>query len=140
MIITKDKCSTIMITFLKIINQIKLYHWQTLKYSRHKATDELYNSFSELTDQFIETLTGHLIIDSSDKCPVNITRIPVPDNCCISLGNYTDDDGCKLLKEIKTFLKSNELNTGIGMNTELGNIRDEMLASVNKAVYLFSLN
>jgi hypothetical protein len=37
-------------------------------------------------------------------------------------------------------LESEELNLVIGKNTELANIRDEMLASVNRVSYLFSLN
>ena len=40
--------------FLEILNTIKIYHWSTLSYPTHKATDELHEKMSELVDSFIE--------------------------------------------------------------------------------------
>jgi hypothetical protein len=129
--------STVMVTFLTIINQIKVYHWQTLSHPRHKATDQLYSELGELVDQFIEVLTGRLIIEKNNQN----YRILLTDNLNhVKLNNYTDDKGYKLITNIKSYLESPELNLVIGKNTELANIRDEMLASVNRVSYLFSLN
>lgn len=129
--------STVMLTFLTIINQVKVYHWQTLSNSRHKATDQLYTELSDLVDKFIEVLTGRLIIEKNNQN----YRILLTDNLNhIKLNNYTDDKGYKLINNIKSYLESEELNLIIAKNTELANIRDEMLASVNRGSYLFSLN
>jgi hypothetical protein len=133
--IMNDNNSIVMLTFLTIVNQVKLYHWQTLSHPRHKATDELYSDLSDNVDKFIEVLTGRCVIDQGN----NKYRILMP-NKHIKLQNYTDDNGLQLIKNIKLYLESPELNNVIGNSTELGNIRDEMLASINKASYLFTLN
>ena len=43
---------------LQILNTIKLYHWKTMKYSEHKATDELYDDLNGKIDEFVEVLMG----------------------------------------------------------------------------------
>ena len=40
--------------FMEMLNTIKIYHWSTLSYPTHKATDELHEKMSELVDSFIE--------------------------------------------------------------------------------------
>jgi hypothetical protein len=39
-------------------NQIKLYHWQTGLYSRHKGTDGVIESLDENIDKFVEVYMG----------------------------------------------------------------------------------
>ena len=39
---------------LTILNQIKVYHWQTTSFSEHKALDMAYESLGELVDEFVE--------------------------------------------------------------------------------------
>jgi len=127
--------ANVMVTFMSILNQIKLYHWQTLSHPRHKATDKLHEELSELVDKFIEVLTGRLIIDNNNPK----YRILL-DKSNIKLQSYSDDDGVELLINIKKYLEGGELAEVLKSNTELSNIRDEMLASVNQASYLFSLS
>ncbi len=57
----------------------------------------------------------------------------------ITLKNYNDNDALTLILNIKTYLESIELNSLISKFTDLLNIRDEMLAAINKSSYLFSL-
>ena len=45
--------------FLELLNTIKIYHWSTLSYPTHKATDELHGKLSDLVDSFIEIYIGH---------------------------------------------------------------------------------
>ena len=88
--------STVMVTFLTIINQVKVYHWQTLSHPRHKATDQLYSELNDLVDKFIEVLTGRLIIEKNNQN----YRILLTDNLNhIKLNNYIDDNGYKLTEE-----------------------------------------
>ena len=44
--------------FLQMRNQIKLYHWQTYSYSRHKATDDVVKSLDEHIDLYVEVYMG----------------------------------------------------------------------------------
>jgi len=106
---------------------IKLYHWRTKKYSRHIASNTLYETLEELVDQFIETLqgSGRDIICENKDMPVG----------CV------DDDGIKeVLKLYKKWL-SDTLPTLIkSTDTDLLNIRDEMVGIINKTLYLFTLD
>jgi hypothetical protein len=44
--------------FFKMREQIKLYHWQTMSYSRHKATDEVLEKLDALIDRYVEVYMG----------------------------------------------------------------------------------
>lgn len=126
----------LLLTFLTITTQIKLYHWQTLSHPRHTASGELYTDLDGLVDNFIEVLQGRIIMESSNP---NF-RILLSDKInTITLKNYNDNDALTLILNIKTYLESQELISTIGNYTDLLNIRDEMLAAINKSRYLFSL-
>jgi len=127
-----SKC---MMTFLTILNQIKIYHWQTLLHPRHKATDELYQNLSELIDKFIEVLMGRLIIENNNEN----YRIKINNNQ-MKLKDMNDNQGLSLMNNIKSYLESIELNLFLKNDTELLNIRDEMLGEINKTIYLFTLH
>ena len=45
-------------TFLHMLNTVKLYHWKTISYSTHKATDQLYADLNLKIDEFVEILLG----------------------------------------------------------------------------------
>jgi hypothetical protein len=127
----------ILVTLVTITTQIKLYHWQTLSHSRHVASGDLYSDLDGLVDKFIEALQGRLIIESGNSN----TRILLSERMNkITLKNYNDAEAVKLIKYVKTYLESDELNSVISKSTDLLNIRDEMLAAINKSGYLFSLN
>jgi len=124
-----------MYTFLYIINQIKVYHWQTMSFARHKATDELYEELNDLIDKFIEVLMGRIILEKKKTFRIS-------SNCDnLKLIDLKDSEGLNLLSIIKNILENDEdLMLIIKNNTELANIRDEMLAVVNKNGYLFTLS
>jgi hypothetical protein len=131
-----SKYSNVILTFFTVLNQIKIYHWQTVSYPRHKATDDLHSSLSDLVDKFVEVLHGRLSTNENPKY-----RITLEDNKnTITINNMTDSNGLELLKNIRKYLEGSELKSVMGNSTELINIRDEMLSEVNKCLYLFSLN
>ena len=49
---------SLILHFLEFQNMIKLYHWMTLSYARHKASDQLFSELSENIDKFVETYIG----------------------------------------------------------------------------------
>jgi hypothetical protein len=130
------KYSNVLLTFLTILDQIKLYHWQTLSYARHKATDELHSNFSSLVDKFIEVLHGRLTTKEKPKYRIQIEE----DKCSITIKNINDNNAVELLKNIRKYLESTILLDVINNCTELINIKDEMLAIINNNIYLFSLD
>jgi len=117
---------------LHISNLIKVYHWQTLIFARHKATDELYSNFNSLTDRFVEVLNGNIIRTNQNK------RISL-NNYDIRLIDISDDKGESILKVTNDLLKSELFTRVIGDNTDLITIRDEMIELVNQNYYLFTM-
>ena len=126
----------VLLTFLTITTQIKLYHWQTLSYPRHVASGDLYSELDGLVDKFIEALQGRLIVENSNP---NYRILLSERMNKITLTNYNDNDAYILIIKIKEYLENNEFISVISRYSDLVNLKDEMLNVVNKTGYLFSL-
>lgn len=114
---------------LEIRNQMKLYHWQTESYARHKAADKFLGKAEDLIDRIIESYQG------------KYGTINVKNNTNkIELVNIKDDDIVKYLKLVKEFLiKDYPKFITENENTDLLNLRDEFLENINRTLYLFKL-
>lgn len=118
---------------LETLNMIKLYHWKTHDYATHKATDELYELLNTHIDNFVEVLMGKMGGMRADLTKVNHIAL-IDLNNKKMLVKKVDSFKLKLSKmEKTTFIKSTP-------NTELLNIRDEILADLNKFLYLLTLD
>ena len=125
--------------FLEMLNTIKIYHWSTLSYPTHKATDELHSKMSVLVDSFIEIYIGHL----SRRGGGAGAGVPVFKRgsgastisfCeCKSLDIF-----CKKLDGYITFMEG--LTKRLDGYTDLVNIRDEMVGALAQALYLLRLH
>lgn len=120
--------NSIVHTFFEFQVKLKIYHWQTKIYSRHKASDELLGSISDKVDSFVEVLQGR-----------TNTRVKFQKKQTIDLENVSDKQAVQLLKEFADWL-STDLDRKMKGDTELINIRDEMLAIINQTLYLFTFN
>uniref|UniRef100_A0A6C0DJ73 Uncharacterized protein n=1 Tax=viral metagenome TaxID=1070528 RepID=A0A6C0DJ73_9ZZZZ len=120
----------ITVEFFEIILMIKLYHWKTYSYSTHKATDSLYSNMNENMDKFIEVLLGKTGI-----------RIDLTDNKNIRLYDFDNMNAfVNKIKDFKSYLVDLTNNKAIKLmsNTDLLNIRDEILGDLNQFLYLLS--
>ncbi len=114
--------------FLTLHNQLKVYHWQTDSYAQHQAFGGAYDEFTGLIDQFVEEFMGQY------------SRIMNKDGFKTESSNITDKDPEKFIEEYITFLVT-ELPKGLKpADTNLLNIRDEMLGELQKLKYLLTLN
>jgi DNA-binding ferritin-like protein len=114
--------------FLEIQAQLRILHWQTKGYARHKAFGKTYETLDGLIDSFVEVCMGkhgRFVLEEQDKN--------------IRIDNLTDVKIVEFLQNIKGFLisLSNELDPT--KDTDLLNVRDEMLATINKLAYLLTL-
>lgn len=109
------------IVFLRILNIIKLYHWNTKVYSKHIATDEIHKSLSGLVDSYVEKYFGE-----KGRIPVNNT---------VSYHTLSDKEFEHEIGVFKDYLIKLQ-----NPSTDLSNIRDEMLGQVNQFLYLWSFN
>ena len=116
--------------FLEMIIMIKLWHWKTFSYSTHKATDELYSRLNEHMDRFIEVLLGKTEV-----------RIDLTKEKSLPLLDYTDVNAFKnKILWFKGYLVSldNQPFMKQMSNTDLLNIRDEILGDLNQFLYLLT--
>lgn len=113
---------------LMMRNQVKVYHWQTFSFGRHKATDNLVDSLDANIDKFTEAYMGRYgrpkftaktgalrVFDMTDKKAPELIK-----------------NGIKwLTKELPKLLRKED--------TDLLNIRDEILGDLQQVLYLFTL-
>lgn len=114
--------------FFSLREQLKLYHWQTAVFSRHKASDDILKELDELIDLFVEVYMGKY-------GRPNITRA----TNTIVVKNMNEKTATKFVKEALGYLQGNLTKSLKGTDTDLANIRDEMVGILNKLLYLFTL-
>lgn len=120
----------ITVVFFEILLMIKTYHWKTHSYPTHKATDELYSKFNEHMDRFIEVLLGK-----------TGSRINLMNHKTIRLLDLSSEDLLKKeIEALKTYLVSLDNNKALQSmsNSDLYNIRDEILGDLNQFLYLLT--
>jgi len=109
---------------LGLQNQLRMLHWGTNSYAEHKALGKAYEALDGLIDTFVETWMG---IHGKDLGSVKLT-----------LTEYSAGATKKLLDQAIQFF-SKDMDSSVSGNTDLTNIRDEMLGVINHTKYLLTL-
>lgn len=117
---------------LEILDTIKTYHWRTHSYSTHKATDELHEKLSEKTDEFAEVLLGKIGPDRFASLNIPSVRVRVLKT------NAEAESAARNYIASLANLSANP-NLSHHMDVDLLNIRDEMVAMLNRFLYLLTL-
>lgn len=112
---------------LTLRNQVKIYHWETMQFSRHKSTDDLLEKLDDSIDKFVEVYIGKY---GRPKL--------TPKTGTIRLRNYNDEEGQELLKQAIEWLTTRLPKLLSSKDTDLLNIRDEIVADLNQTLYLFT--
>ena len=115
--------------FLEILNIIKLYHWKTRSYAKHQATDELYEKLNKHIDKFIEVLIG------KDE-----RRIKMLEKKINLIDPENTIDFKHRIYEYRDFLMNIDNCFNKKKDTDLLNIRDEILADINQFLYLMTFD
>jgi hypothetical protein len=115
--------------FFTMREQIKLYHWQTKVYSRHKATDGVIDALDEHIDKYVEVYIGRY------ARPKMTSR-----NNTIKVINLSEGNILKFIANCVDYLQTTLVKGLNKTDTDLFNIRDEMLAELNQLLYLFTLH
>jgi hypothetical protein len=117
----------IIISLIQMEQQLRIFHWQTKSYARHQAFGATYDTLSGLIDKYVEICMG------------KHDRFILDESCSLELKNLQE------LKPIEFCNACCEMLIGISAildpscDSDLMNIRDEMLAEVNKLKYLLTL-
>lgn len=124
---TPPKKTYIVRTFLEILNVVKLYHWKTHSFPEHKNTDELYQRLNENIDKFVEVYLGK-----------QGSRIEYW-NKTMEVVQYEKTKQIKArMYQFREFLMDLSNVFSPRRDSDLLNIRDEILGDVNQFLYLLT--
>lgn len=114
-------------TFLTIQAQLRILHWQTKSYAEHKALGKAYEGLDGLIDQFVEVHSG--------KYGSTLAK----NNFQITAVNYKDANTMALIDSYIAYLTNELPQVCKEGDTDLLNIRDEMLSVLNRTKFLLRL-
>jgi hypothetical protein len=108
---------------------IKLYHWKTKSYATHKATDNLHSKLAELIDRYVEVFMGKLNYN-----------LKMTEHSSISIKNLDSNEQLeKYICELIDFLTEVHKKVDLEKDTDVLNIRDEIVGEFNQFLYLLRL-
>ena len=108
--------------------QFRILHWQTKSYAKHNAYGSIYESLDGFIDEFIEIYMGKYGRVSFNSGEGNI-----------NLKNTDSLDLNSFIKENISWLKGLSQKLNSENDSDLLNIRDEVMGSLNKLRYLLTL-
>lgn len=117
---------TLINPFISLVEQLRIFHWQSESYAQHKAFGKAYEDLNGLVDEFVEVYSGKYGKPKA-KLKYNIT-----------LSNF-DPDYIGFIDSSIDFLDNLTAELNELKDSDLLNIRDEMKAVLNRLKYLLSL-
>lgn len=116
---------------MKLVNfqqQMRILHWQTTSFARHNAYGGIYDTLDDLIDKFAEICMGKYgRIELSD----DISTLEMKNMKDLSMNSYLTEF-CDFLFDLNSEFDDKK-------DTDVLNLRDEILAEVNKLKYLLTL-
>lgn len=124
---TDGKGELIQTTMLQMQKQYQIFHWQTTSFSQHKGFGKIYESLNESIDTFIETYMG------------KYGRVISASKFNLEMSNYSDLNFINATNSYIEFLINLTNMLDATRDTDLLNIRDEILGNLNRLKYLLTL-
>ena len=117
----------LILKLVQIQSQFRFLHWQTFGDAKHRAYGKMYESLDEHIDKFVEAMMGKYGRPQFD----DEFSIMFQDIKSLSVQNFIDG--------ITEFLVSMTEQLDQKYDTDLLNIRDEILGDTNQLKYLLTL-
>lgn len=143
---------------VKLMNEIKLYHWTTGIYSRHVTSDKLYSKLQPSVDKFIEMFLIALADPSSALSLSNVNSnnsrsqiqnvsmteatsaaIATDRSTVFNIDTPTDSNYPELLRNAIQALSSGFIAKAISKSVALTARRDVIVEELQTALYLSRL-
>ena len=116
------------VNLLKLQNQLRILHWQATGYGEHKALGKAYEKLDGLIDELVEVHSG------------KYGKIKFETPIEFGLVNSEELSTMDILEEFTGYLTSTFAeNFDVVKDSDCLNIRDEILAVVNRLKYLLTL-
>jgi len=107
--------------------QFKFLHWQTFGDAKHKAYGDIYDSLGDIIDKFVEAMMGKYgRVEFEPEFSIMFQDIKA-----LSVQNFMDG--------ITEFLVGMTDHLDSRYDTDLLNLRDEMLGDINQLKYRLTL-
>jgi len=118
----------VIVNLIKLQNQLRILHWQTFSYAAHKALGNAYDRLNDLIDSLVEIHQG------------KYGRLNFETPIDLGLVNQNEIDLEDILVQLNDYLTGpfNDMHDPV-KDTDCLNIRDEILAVINKLRYLLTL-
>jgi len=116
--------------FIQMREQYQVFHWQTTSFAQHKAFDGVFDELSGAIDHFMESYLG--------KYGRNVSSVKGPFR--ISLYDLGPSDPVDFTNNCIEYLEDQLPNLLDKEDTDLLNIRDDLLGNLNKLKYLLTLS
>ena len=113
---------------LTLRNQLKLYHWQTKSYARHIAVDKVLGDLDTLIDSYVEIYIGKY----------GRPKLSVAQGT-LKIRNLTDAGATALCRSTVTYFQKQFVKDLSPADSDLINLRDEMMGQIHQLLYLFTL-
>jgi hypothetical protein len=123
--------SEIVQVFLETLTSIRLYHWKTKSYSQHKATDQLYEELEEKVDEFVEVMQGKMMHPNRVQWMNDQIKADSPE---------TKKGMVNQLLEFNRKMQNLDGIFSPQKDSDILSIRDDIVALVNRFLYLFSFD
>ena len=119
-----EKIQTAMLQMQK---QYQIFHWQTMSFSQHTSFGKIYEILDESIDTFIETYMG------------KYGRVIAASKFNLEMSNYSDLNFINATDSYIVFLIGLNDMLDETQDSDLLNIRDEILGNLNRLKYLLTL-
>jgi hypothetical protein len=116
--------------FFTLRDTLKIHHWQTYQFSTHTAIDKTIDDLDTLVDQYVEVYMSRF------------NRPRFSSTASVHLKTLTRKNMVKMLEQSSLYLHSPTFTRGLDTikHSDLYNIRDEMVAVIQRLLYLFTLH
>lgn len=111
--------------FLELQSQLKILHWQTKSHAKHIAFGDTYDALDGIIDTYVEVCMGkhgRFTLEEEDRT--------------LTINNLSDIDLVAMISAAREVITTMEIDE---KDTDLLNLRDEILTQVNKLAYLLTL-
>ena len=106
--------------------QAHFWHLETKSFAEHKALNEFYDEILTLVDRLLETYLG-----KGKKIDFGKIRM--------TFNTYSRDKMVEYFKKLARYIARAKKSMNIPSDGDIANIMDEILALINKTLYLFTL-
>jgi hypothetical protein len=115
--------------FFELRDTLKIHHWQTNQFSTHTAIDGAIDDLDKLVDQYVEVYMSRF------------GRPRFAQGSGVALRSLTRKSIMKMLHLYTAYLQGATFAKGLkkDKHSDLFNIRDEMVAVIQRLLYLFTL-